>query len=308
MVRHGAGGRQGDGFFQTTLTGGTSTSRILTPQHRRKHTSPPPSKYTRSQRRWLCATGPVVVPITLIPLVDRLSQYNLHGHNQQADDGDIFGNVYPSSPAPNSSIFTFQNIGSQKQSTSHPTFQLNSGRSSRGKTTVSLFAEHCLTKAKLPHCDTFNVRIQAKAPRPFSYVLNNKHEASSSSWHSTGGTGFTLCSLFCSHKLNHGGNPTGLGRWSFAQFQGRGASTLCVYAAYCPVKNLRNPGSTWNQQCRFFSDIQDDPNPNPRAKFAEDLCQSISTRLTAGDSIILGVDHNDNIHSSALALKLKNWA
>ena len=114
-----------------------------------------------------------------------------------------------------------------------------------------------------------------------------------------------MCSLFCSHKLNHGGDSTGLGRWSFARFQGQGTSTLCVYAAYCPVKNPRNPGSVWNQQSRYFSEIQDDPNPNPRAKFAEDLCRSISSRLIAGDSGILGIDHNANVCADDLVLKFK---
>ena len=111
--------------------------------------------------------------------------------------------------------------------------------------------------------------------------------------------------LFCSHKLNHCGDSTGLGRWSFARFQGRVASTLCVYAAYCLVRNPRNPGFIWNQQCRFFRHSKDDPDPNPRAQFADDLCRSISTRLTAGDSVILDIDHNDDVRTGNLALRLK---
>ena len=95
---------------------------------RRKCTSLPSSDSTRSQRQRLCSNIPFVVLITLIPLVDRLSQHDLHGHNQQAADGDTFGDPYPSSPALNSSIFTFQNIGPQKQSAAQPTYQLNSSR------------------------------------------------------------------------------------------------------------------------------------------------------------------------------------
>ena len=76
---------------------------------RRKRISLPPSDDTRVHRRKVSSA-----PITLIPLVERLSQRDLRGHNQQAADGDTFGDPYPSSPAPNSSIFTFQNIGPQK--------------------------------------------------------------------------------------------------------------------------------------------------------------------------------------------------
>ena len=111
--------------------------------------------------------------------------------------------------------------------------------------------------------------------------------------------------LFCSQKLNHGGDSTGLGRWAFSRFQGRGNTSLCVYAAYCPVKNSRNPGSVWNQHCRFFSDTREDPNPNPRALFADDLCRSISARLAAGDSVILGLDHNEDVRTGSLGVKFK---
>ena len=34
---------------------------------------------------------PVLFLITLIPLKERLSQYDLHGHNQQADDNHVWG-------------------------------------------------------------------------------------------------------------------------------------------------------------------------------------------------------------------------
>ena len=43
-------------------------------------------------------------PIHLIPTIERLAQHDLHGQNQQAADGDTFGDQYPSSPALNSSI------------------------------------------------------------------------------------------------------------------------------------------------------------------------------------------------------------
>jgi len=167
-------------------------------------------------------------------MIERLAQHDLHGQNQQAADGDTFGDQYPSSPAPNSSIFTFQNIGPQKKSASESAPQLNSSRFSRGNASVSLFAEHCLNESKLPHCDTFNPRMKSKSKNSFSYILNNKHEAPTAGWHLVGGVGFTMNSLFCSQKLNHGGDSTGLGRWAFSRFQGRGNTTLCVYAAYCP--------------------------------------------------------------------------
>ena len=166
-----------------------------------------------------------------------------------------------------------------------PTLSSTLGWFSRGNASISLFAEHCLNEEKLPHCDTFNPRMKSSSKQSFIYILTNKHEAPTVWWHLVGGTGFTMSSLFCSQKLNHGGDSTGLGRWSFCRFQSKGSTTMCVFSAYCPVENPRNPGSVWNQHCRYFGDTRDDPNQNPRALFAEDLCRSISTRLTAGDSV-----------------------
>ena len=46
--------------------------------------------------------------------------------------------------------------------------------------------------------------------------------------------------------------------------------------------------------------------PNPRARFGKDHCRSISTRLTAGNSVILGIDHNADVRTGDLPLKLKD--
>ena len=52
------------------------------------------------------------------------------------------------------------------------------------------------------------------SPSSFSYLANNKHEASDCSWLQPGGTGFSIDQLFSSHKIAHGADPSGLGRWS----------------------------------------------------------------------------------------------
>ena len=138
MIRQGQGGDRRASFSQTTLVGGTSTSTknnstpmlrepsrlrtgapsgtsttlrehshsrpgSLAPtlrEHSCSRTGSPSGTSTRSQRQVLSATIPV--PITLIPSKERLSQYDLHCHNQQADDNHVFGDAYPKSPAPNS--------------------------------------------------------------------------------------------------------------------------------------------------------------------------------------------------------------
>ena len=70
----------------------------------------------------------------------------------------------------------------------------------RGNASVSLFVEHCLNEAKLPHCDTFNSRIKCSSKQSFSYIITNKHEVPTAEWHLVGGTGFTTSSFFCSQN------------------------------------------------------------------------------------------------------------
>ena len=166
MVRQGQVGRSRASFSQTTLMGGASNSTKTnsTPSPRklsRKLFVPPTSTSPSSEQRSLSYTIPSAVPITLIPLKDHLSQFDLHGHNQQAGDNHVFGDAYPTLPYPNSSLFIFQNIGPQKQSASHSASKFNSRQFSLGKASVSLFAEHCLNETRIPHCDTFNARMKA---------------------------------------------------------------------------------------------------------------------------------------------------
>ena len=40
--------------------------------------------------------------------------------------------------------------------------------------------------------------------------------------------------------------------------------------------------------------------------FVQDLCRSISTRFSVCDSVIFGIDHNDDVRTGELALKLKS--
>jgi len=120
---------------------------------------------------------------------------------------------------------------------------MNSRQFASSKADVALYAEHGLNEQHLPACDLLNTRMKKYSSRSFSYFLNNTHDADTSGWHMVGSTAFSLNSLFTSHKLDHGGDNTRLGRWSVVRLQGRGQTTLCVLSAYCPVKNPRNPGS-----------------------------------------------------------------
>ena len=80
---------------------------------------------------------------------------------------------------------------------------------------------------------------------------------------------------------------------------------MTMFAAYCPVWNPRDISSAWNQHWRFFSSHRGLANPNPSVLFATDLLGVLSSKLALGDSVILGLDHNEDVRTGILAGKLQ---
>ena len=50
----------------------------------------------------------------------------------------------------------------------------------------------------------------------------------------SGGSGISVTKALLSHKLSHGGDPTGLGCWTIFQFQGQVGHSFSVFSTYCP--------------------------------------------------------------------------
>mmetsp|Transcript_3971 Transcript_3971/g.8547 ORF Transcript_3971/g.8547 Transcript_3971/m.8547 type:complete len:129 (-) Transcript_3971:50-436(-) len=118
---------QGNRLRQALFMGGVSThSNHQTPTPRRRKRNTSLEQTRRSQRQRLLEWAPAAALLTLISPVERLSQFDIHGNNRQANDGEYFGDIFPEAASPNSSLFTFQNIGPQKKSAFHPTSTLNS--------------------------------------------------------------------------------------------------------------------------------------------------------------------------------------
>ena len=126
MNSEAEGGHQRKRLRQALLMGGVTTHRNnQTPTlRRRKHTNSL-EQQGRSTRQRLLEWAPPAAPLRLIAPVERLSQFDIHGHNQQANDGEHFGDIFPEAASPNISLFIFQNIGPQKKSAFYPTSQMN---------------------------------------------------------------------------------------------------------------------------------------------------------------------------------------
>ena len=237
--------------------------------------------------------------------VPQFVQLTLHGDSLAAKDSDSFGHSFPQAPSYNSTIITFQNIGPQRRAAFMSMSKHNSRQFVKSNASVALFAEHCLNESKLLPCDLFNRRMKNVSPSSFSYLANNKHEASACSWLQPGGTGFSIDQLFSSHKIAHGADPSGLGRWTFVKFQGRDGYTVTMFSAYCPVENDRDLGSVWNQQYRYFQAAENLFSPNPCILFHRDLTAALQVCLGAGDQVIVGIDQNADVRTDGLSFELQ---
>ena len=91
-----------------------------------------------------------------------------------------------------------------------------------------------------------------------------------------------------------GSDPTGLGRWAWTRYKGRGVS-LRIFSAYRPVLNRSGAASAWNQQRTALTNRNDDRDP--RTAMLEDLAKDISLAIESGDQIVLGMDANEDTTS-----------
>jgi hypothetical protein len=110
-----------------------------------------------------------------------------------------------------------------------------------------------------------------------------------------GGTG-----ILCRGKLHHytmgtGGDPTGLGRWTWARIRGKGGMVLRYASVYCPCENKSGKIAVWSQQKIYLQNHNDDRDP--RQAFMEDLKRNIQQWIDEGDQVLIGGDLNHDILS-----------
>jgi len=130
-----------------------------------------------------------------------------------------------------------------------------------------------------------------------SYATHNTHERFGP--HQYGGT-FWICA---GHATQHIGmsdkDPTGLGRGAVCSLQSRSGRCLRILFAYRPCSNsAARIRSVYAQHQRYFYSIN--RSICPRTAFLDDLHEAIQMWRTAGDSILLFADMNDDIQSEQI--------
>ena len=86
--------------------------------------------------------------------------------------------------------------------------------------------------------------------------------------------------------------------------QGRDDSYVRFVSAYRPCVNKKGLNSVYNQQFVYFQDEKNMVKPDPIKLFDDDLIRVLLKWVEDGDNIVLGIDVNDLVTDSPLALRL----
>jgi hypothetical protein len=117
--------------------------------------------------------------------------------------------------------------------------------------------------------------------------------------------GVAQCSIDEASSRIHstGVDPTGLGRWAWTRYQGKDGYGLRVLFAYRCNNKTEHPGSVYNQQKAYFD--SNGVSRNPREAFWEDLIKEITPWTETTDTIVLGMDMNDDVRDADNVKHLK---
>lgn len=99
-----------------------------------------------------------------------------------------------------------------------------------------------------------------------------------------------------------GQDPTGLGRWTWTRFRGKGQMCLRVVVVYVPCVST-GPLSVWSQHLSYFNKLNDNEwtaNPDPRKRLFTDLAASIYEWIDDGDQLLVMGDWNVDVREHTL--------
>lgn len=115
-----------------------------------------------------------------------------------------------------------------------------------------------------------------------------------------GGTSIWSINNAAHRAFDSGSDPSGLGRWSWTRYRGRGNVTLRIISAYRPCDS-QGPLTVYAQHQNFFDD--QDVDGCPRSLFITHLLTEIDAWTQLGDQIILLIDANEDIRSFAQTIQ-----
>ena len=128
---------------------------------------------------------------------------------------------------------------------------------------------------------------------------NNVTEDASSA-EQFGGTAIVAVNSLAHKVFDRGRDPSGLGRWSSLDLQGKNGTKLRIYSTYRPVRSSSGPLSVLMQHNRYFWK-KDHAEINPRERMLLDLGNDIDEAHEKGFLVVVAGDWNEKITSSRIS-------
>jgi hypothetical protein len=101
------------------------------------------------------------------------------------------------------------------------------------------------------------------------------------------------------HRLcSTGEDLTGLGRWVWMRYKGKGEHHLRVVGAYRPNPQGTGEHTVHAQHQKYF--LQKAGNRDPRLAFTQDLSNQIKKWALLGDQIVIALDANDDLRDGSV--------
>ena len=173
---------------------------------------------------------------------------------------------------------------------SHNAFQFLSKKS---QSDVTCLVETNLRWPDLHNKSTLNSRLRATYQEFQSATSYNKHENSGKL--QRGGTCVFATGQLSYRVHKRGSDSTGLGRWSWMQFSGRGNHRTRVISAYRPCAKSTNSKLTTvrHQHSRYYR--KNNIMTDPREKYIIDLEATLTQWIQDGIQIVFCVDANEDL-------------
>ena len=116
----------------------------------------------------------------------------------------------------------------------------------------------------------------------------------------SGGTALLAFNQIAHRLVEHGGDPRGLGRWSWMRFKGSGNPSARIVCAYVP--NFRSRNSHWSAYDQQVRGLTQDGlvGACPREQFWIDLESEIIKWQKLGDQLIFAGDWNQDVRAVTL--------
>ena len=108
-----------------------------------------------------------------------------------------------------------------------------------------------------------------------------------------GGTGVISQGKLKHYAMGAGVDKTGLGRWTWARYRGKGDVVFRVVSIYQPCRNTNGTVAVYAQQKCYLQEHNDDRDP--RTAFKEDFAAELAEWIDQGDQVLVGGDINQEV-------------